>query len=94
MSHHSGVYSLTLALLVALAAACTDDSTGPKRATETGRALIDGMVPHHEMAVLPAGTAIARMVHPELKTFAGNMKTDQRREVERLKSWKLEWFGA
>jgi uncharacterized protein (DUF305 family) len=85
------------ALVFAVACDDSNSSTSPQvtsAATSADRAFIDGMVPHHGMAVLSADMAIARAVHPELKAFAQKMKDDQQKEIDLLKSWKVAWFGT
>lgn len=81
-------------LAAALVAAACGNSTSPTAGTSTDRALIDGMVPHHQMAITSADMAIANAVHPELKQFAQTMKSDQSQEVTLMQGWKRQWFGT
>lgn len=55
---------------------------------------IDMMTPHHEGAVMMAGTAQQRAQHPELKALAGEMVAAQKREITDLKGWRKQWFGS
>ena len=64
------------------------------QANAADRAFIDGMVPHHEMALMMADDALAKASHAELKTFATKVKADQQREIDQLKSWRAQWFGS
>lgn len=63
-------------------------------ASDADRAFIDGMVPHHEMAVMMADDALAKGTRTELKDFARKVKVDQGREITELKDWRQLWFGS
>lgn len=82
-----------LSLIAGLTASC-DDTTSPRVATEADRSFIDGMVPHHGMAMMSADMAIERAVHPELRAKAEEMKEMQGEEIALLTSWKESWFGT
>lgn len=91
--------ALCVSVLVLSATACGDDDdlTSPQVSatpTSADRSFIDGMVPHHGMATMSADMAIARAVHPELRQLAQEMKADQQKEIDLLKSWKKSWFGT
>lgn len=64
------------------------------QANTADKAFIDGMVPHHEMALMMADDALAKATHTELKTFATKVKEDQSREITQLKSYRQQWFGS
>lgn len=64
------------------------------QANAADRAFIDGMVPHHEMALMMADDALDKASHAELRSFATKVKTDQQREIDQLKSWRAQWFGS
>lgn len=64
------------------------------QANAADQAFIDGMVPHHEMALMMADDALAKATHAELRTFATKVKEDQSREISQLKSYKQQWFGS
>lgn len=96
---------LTLATTAVLAAGC---QAGPPtaggatalpaaaatQANDADRAFIDGMVPHHEMAVVMADDALAKANKAELKDFARQVKADQSREIADMKAWHQTWFGS
>jgi uncharacterized protein (DUF305 family) len=63
-------------------------------ASDADRAFIDGMVPHHEMAVMMADDALAKAAHQELKDFATKVKADQGKEIAEMKAWRQTWFGS
>lgn len=63
-------------------------------ASDADRAFIDGMVPHHEMAVRMADDALAKATRQELKDFAVKVKADQGKEIAEMKTWRRAWFGS
>ena len=86
-------YTWCVAVMAISLAAC-NDINGPEIASETDRAFIDGMVPHHGMAVLSADMAIDRALHEELREMATLMRADQVQEIDLLTGWKQSWFGT
>jgi uncharacterized protein (DUF305 family) len=64
------------------------------QANDADRAFIDGMVPHHEMAVMMADDALAKATKADLKTFAQQVKSAQGAEITQMKDWRLQWFGS
>lgn len=87
----SGIH--TFLALAALVAAC-ENSRAPQSASEADRSFIDGMVPHHGMAMYSADMAFARAVHPELRLKAREMKEMQGEETALLVGWKKRWLGT
>ncbi|MBC7544251.1 MAG: DUF305 domain-containing protein [Candidatus Sericytochromatia bacterium] len=63
-------------------------------ATQADKQFIDGMVPHHEMAIKMADDAMIKAQHAELKAFAKQVKIDQAKEVAQMKHWRGHWFGS
>lgn len=55
---------------------------------------IDMMIPHHEGAVMMAEHALKNANEPELKKMAQKMIDEQSKEIEQLKKWRSEWYGA
>lgn len=72
------------------------DAQGARRpeATQVNRALIDTLVPHHQMAVAMADEAINRAQHDDLKAFARKLKENQEKEITQMKQWRSSWFGS
>lgn len=58
------------------------------------RHFIEQMIPHHEDAVLMAELALVKADHEELKALAENIKREQSREIEEMRSWYKEWYGT
>ena len=55
---------------------------------------IDMMVPHHEGAVMMAQHALEHANRDELKKMSKKMIQDQQKEIDQLKQWRKEWYGA
>lgn len=55
---------------------------------------IDMMVPHHQGAVEMARIARLRAERPEVKQMGRSIISDQYHEIDRMKQWRLEWFGS
>lgn len=86
-----------MALLLGAAAAvaaCDGGSTEPEAGTSEQVAFIDNIVPHHLMANMMADDAIAKAVHPWLRTFAQNMKVDQTREIGQYREIRRQLVGS
>jgi len=54
---------------------------------------IDGMIPHHESAVVMAEHALKEAEHPEVRQLAQAIIDSQRKEIDQMKAWKMAWFG-
>ncbi len=52
------------------------------------------MIPHHEGAVAMADLALNRAKHPELKKLASAIKTTQTEEIQEMRTWYKQWYGA
>lgn len=83
----------TCAAAMVLVAGC-EDTNAPDVASEADRSFIDGMVPHHGMAVISADMALDRANRQELRNMAAMMKEDQLEEIALLTGWKQNWFGT
>jgi len=55
---------------------------------------IDMMVPHHMSAVAMAQIALARAQHPQIKTLARSIISDQSSEISQMKTWRQQWYGS
>ncbi|MBD2093211.1 DUF305 domain-containing protein [Microcoleus sp. FACHB-1515] len=64
---------------------------GPKNETFDLR-FIDGMIPHHEGAVVMAQEALQKSNRPEIKQLAQEIIDAQEREIAELKSWRQSWY--
>ncbi|GAB4143824.1 MAG: DUF305 domain-containing protein [Cyanobacteria bacterium J069] len=66
-------------------------SLGPKDASFDLR-FIDGMVPHHEGAVLMAQEALEKSSRPEIRTLAEAIIGAQEKEIGQLQGWRKAWY--
>ena len=65
---------------------------GPKNETFDLR-FIDGMIPHHEGAVLMAQEALQKSNRSEIKQLAQEIIDAQEQEISELKSWRRSWYS-
>lgn len=73
----------------------SQSATGAQiKANAADQAFLDGMVPHHEMALMMADDALAKGNHAELRAFATKVKEDQAREIAQMKAYRQQWFGS
>ncbi|MEB3222891.1 MAG: DUF305 domain-containing protein [Candidatus Sericytochromatia bacterium] len=92
---------LGFVVVLGLASGCqpAPQAAGPSAAPSAAasaadQAFIDGMVPHHEGAVMMANEALAKATREELRAFARQVRIDQGAEVAQMKAWRLAWFGS
>jgi uncharacterized protein (DUF305 family) len=53
---------------------------------------IDGMIVHHEGAVVMAEEALERAERPELRAMAEEIVAAQGPEIEQMRSWRNAWY--
>lgn len=58
------------------------------------RRFIEDMIPHHEDAILMAELALAKSDNEELIKLAENIKREQSREIDEMRSWYKLWYGT
>lgn len=58
------------------------------------KSFIEQMIPHHEEAVQSAQQVLARSTNEPLKSIASSIVSAQTNEIEQMKSWYKNWFGA
>jgi uncharacterized protein (DUF305 family) len=56
------------------------------------KAFINAMIPHHQSAIEMAEVAYEKSENPEIKELAGNIMSDQQREIEQLLQWREAWY--
>jgi uncharacterized protein (DUF305 family) len=66
-------------------------SLGPKDNSFDLR-FIDGMIPHHEGAVLMAQEALEKSSRPEIRTLAEAILRAQEQEISQLQAWRKAWY--
>ena len=67
-------------------------SETPDASVDPDLAFLDGMIPHHEGAVMMAEVALERAEHQELKDLADEIIRAQEAEIEQMRGWRSEWF--
>lgn len=61
----------------------------------TDEEFLKGMIPHHQEAVDTAIEVLARGgSFDEIKVLAENIVTSQNIEIEKMKTWHMEWLGV
>jgi uncharacterized protein (DUF305 family) len=61
---------------------------------QADRHFITMMIPHHEGAVKMADLALKLSKRPEIKKLAESIKRDQTREIDQMRAWYKQWYGA
>lgn len=84
------------ALLATLLAACgSGHSSGGHGSTAANDVeFIDGMVPHHQGALIMADMILQRGAKAELKTMAQQMKDTQNQEIAQLRAARQQLVGS
>jgi uncharacterized protein (DUF305 family) len=54
---------------------------------------IDGMILHHQGAVVMAEEALEKSARPELKKLSTEIITAQKQEIAQMKSWRTSWYA-
>jgi uncharacterized protein (DUF305 family) len=68
-------------------------SETPDASVDPDLAFIDGMIPHHEGAIVMAEMAFERAEHQELKDLSQEIIDAQESEIAQMREWRSEWFG-
>lgn len=61
---------------------------------DAGRWFIEAMIPHHQDAVAMADLALTRATRPEITDLATAIKATQSAEIEQMRVWYRQWYGA
>lgn len=83
-------------LATSLVAACSEpgDAIPPPFTPANDVQFIDGMIPHHQGAVMMADHILERGQSSELKAMAQRMKTSQNQEIERMRAARQALTGS
>ena len=57
------------------------------------KAFIDAMIPHHQSAIYMAQLAHEKSKIPEIEDLAENIVSAQKREIEQMKQWRMQWYS-
>ncbi|MBE9111558.1 DUF305 domain-containing protein [Nodosilinea sp. LEGE 07298] len=60
---------------------------------EFDQRFIDGMIPHHEGAVMMAEDLKVKSTRPELQTLADEIIASQQAEIDQMNQWRQDWYG-
>lgn len=55
---------------------------------------IDGMIPHHEGALVMAQEALNKSNRPEIQKLAQEIVSSQQKEIDQMKKWRQAWYQA
>ncbi len=54
---------------------------------------LEGMIPHHEGAVIMAQDLLKKSKRPEMQKLAKNIIASQQKEIDLMKQWRKQWYG-
>ncbi len=84
----------TMAMTPEQAAAMTMSSDLGATGDEVDLAFIDGMIPHHEGALVMAEDALQKSSRPEIKALSEEIIEAQRQEIEQMQAWRQDWYPS
>lgn len=84
----------TMAMSPDQAAAMTMGSNLGAAGDEIDLAFIDGMIPHHEGALVMAEDALQKSSRPEIKALSEEIIAAQRTEIEQMQAWRQAWYPS
>lgn len=53
---------------------------------------LNGMIPHHEGALVMAQDALKKSKRPEMRKLSQEILTSQKQEIEQMKEWRKAWY--
>lgn len=94
-----GVLAVFLAACGAGASPTPTAAPSPGERIPAGAALSDeqflaAMIEHHQGAIDMATIALERAEHPEVRQLSEDIISAQQAEIEQMRAWQREWFGA
>ncbi len=69
-----------------------EDITALEKAVDFDKAFIEGMIPHHQLAIMMAQMMKAGTNRPEMLTLANNIIESQSKEITEMQSWYKDWY--
>jgi uncharacterized protein (DUF305 family) len=70
------------------------DPTSVDGARPFDKTFVEGMIPHHEIAVVGSTMALQRIERPELRELLQSIITSQSAEIAQMRSWYQAWYGV
>lgn len=61
-------------------------------AKDFDKAFIEGMIPHHQLAIMMAQMLKSGTGRPEMLTLANNIIESQSKEIEQMQGWYENWY--
>lgn len=55
---------------------------------------INGMIPHHEGALVMAQEALNKSNRPEIQKLSQDIISSQQKEIDQMKQWRQSWYQA
>ncbi|MDQ2806798.1 MAG: DUF305 domain-containing protein [Chloroflexota bacterium] len=65
-----------------------------QNAADFDQAFLQGMIPHHEMALMMAQMVRMHGRQPQLQQLAQAITTGQRAEIAQMRGWYQQWYGV
>jgi uncharacterized protein (DUF305 family) len=62
------------------------------KASDFDKAFIEGMIPHHQLAIMMAQMLKAGTNRPEMLTLANNIIESQSKEITEMQGWYKAWY--
>ncbi len=53
---------------------------------------LDGMIVHHEMAIMMVRMMIGQSTHPELRDLGQRIVTGQQQQIDQMTAWRQQWY--
>ena len=69
-----------------------EDMQALQNASDFDKALIEVMIPHHQLAVMMAQMLRSGTNRPEMLSLANNIIESQSREIQQMQSWYKTWY--
>jgi len=71
-----------------------NDLNALRNAADFDQAFLQGMIPHHEMALMMTQMVRIHGRQPQLQQLAQAITTGQRAEIAQMRGWYQQWYGA
>jgi uncharacterized protein (DUF305 family) len=69
-----------------------EDMTILEKAVDFDKAFIEGMIPHHQLAIMMAQMLKSGTSRPEMLTLANNIIESQSKEIKQMQDWYKNWY--
>ncbi|MBI5139507.1 DUF305 domain-containing protein [Candidatus Nomurabacteria bacterium] len=70
----------------------TEDMNALKNASDFDKAFIEGMIPHHQLAIMMAQMLKSGTNRLEMLTLANNIIESQSKEITQMQAWYTSWY--